>query len=155
MYFETLTFVGVLVGSVALLIGGTVLLSELCNKIKGKKEVEEPVEEAPYKLEPAEDHKCDCGGACGDDCKCKQEEQVWWKLADKPIPDDSIAAEPMATGIDTIELGIPEYVFINGGASSSNKYHKHPDSHGMDGAERMTKKAAEEAGYEPCSKCYK
>lgn len=135
--YETLTFIGVLVGSVAFLIGGTVLLSELCNKIKGKKEVEKPIEEAPYKLEPAEDHECDCGGACGDDCKCKQEE--------------SITAEP----ISEFTIEIPEYVFVNGGASSSNKYHKYPDSHGMDGAEKMTKKAAEEAGYEPCSKCYK
>ena len=142
MYFETLTFVGVLVGSVAFLIGGTVLLSELCNKIKGKKEVEEPVEEVPYKLEPAEDHECDCGGACGDDCKCKQE----IKLTAESIDPEAIT---------TAEIEIPEYVFINGGASSSNKYHKHPDSHGMDGAERMTKKAAEEAGYEPCSKCFK
>ena len=139
MYFETLTFVGVLVGSVALLIGGTVLLSELCNKIKGKKEVEEPVEEAPYKLEPAEDHKCDCEGACGDNCKCK--------ITTESIDSEAITAEPIAS--ETID------VYVNGGSSSSNKYHATPDAHGMDGAIPMSIQEAKAQGYEPCSKCFK
>lgn len=47
-----------------------------------------------------------------------------------------------------------EYVYCNGGRSSSNKYHSSAHAHGMKGAIKMTKKQAEASGYIACKRCY-
>lgn len=46
-------------------------------------------------------------------------------------------------------------VYANGGSSSSNKYHKTPNAHGMKDAIKMTESEAKSKGYVPCGKCYK
>lgn len=47
-----------------------------------------------------------------------------------------------------------EYVYWNGGRSTSNKYHKHSNCSGMKGAVKMTREEAENRGYVACKKCY-
>jgi len=45
-------------------------------------------------------------------------------------------------------------VYINGGASSSNKYHSSKNAHNMKGSVKMTEKEAKSKGYVPCGVCY-
>lgn len=47
-----------------------------------------------------------------------------------------------------------EYVYRNGGSSSSNIYHSSPHAHGMKGAQKMTREEAEARGYRACKRCY-
>lgn len=47
-----------------------------------------------------------------------------------------------------------DYVYVNGGKSKSNKYHKSPTVHKMEGAVKMTREQAESQGYVACKKCY-
>ena len=49
---------------------------------------------------------------------------------------------------------VSEIVYCNGGRSKSNKYHKTPTAHNMEGAIRMTRQQAEAAGYVACKRCY-
>ena len=46
-------------------------------------------------------------------------------------------------------------VYANAGSSSSSKYHKSENSHGMKDALQMTEKEARKEGYTPCSTCFK
>lgn len=46
-------------------------------------------------------------------------------------------------------------VYCNGGTSKSNKYHKSPTAHGMEGAIPMSVNAAKANGYVPCGSCYR
>ncbi len=45
-------------------------------------------------------------------------------------------------------------VYVNGGASSSNKYHSSKNAHNMKGSVKMTEKEAKSKGYVPCGVCY-
>jgi chromosome segregation ATPase len=45
-------------------------------------------------------------------------------------------------------------VYANGGRSSSNKYHKSSNAHGMEGAIKMTETQAKNSGYVACKKCW-
>lgn len=45
-------------------------------------------------------------------------------------------------------------VYANGGSSKSNKYHRTPTAHNMEGSIAMTKQQAEASGYVPCGRCY-
>lgn len=47
-----------------------------------------------------------------------------------------------------------EIVYCNGGKSTSNKYHRTPTAHNMEGAIKMTKQQAQAAGYVACKRCY-
>ncbi|MBU5336268.1 hypothetical protein [Intestinibacter bartlettii] len=47
-----------------------------------------------------------------------------------------------------------QIVYCNGGKYTSNKYHKSPTAHNMEGAIKMTKQDAQAAGYVPCKTCY-
>ena len=47
-----------------------------------------------------------------------------------------------------------EIVYANGGRSKSNKYHKSPTAHKMEGAISMSKSEAISRGYIACKKCY-
>lgn len=47
-----------------------------------------------------------------------------------------------------------EYVYWNGGRSTSNKYHKKPNCSGMKGAVKMTRDEARSRGYVACKKCF-
>ncbi|WP_338659743.1 S-layer homology domain-containing protein [Paraclostridium sordellii] len=49
---------------------------------------------------------------------------------------------------------IEKIVYANGGSSSSNKYHKSPNAHGMKEAIRMTESEAKSKGYVPCGSCF-
>lgn len=46
-------------------------------------------------------------------------------------------------------------VYANGGSSSSNKYHKSSNAHGMKGAIPMTESQARIKGYVPCDSCFR
>lgn len=45
-------------------------------------------------------------------------------------------------------------VYVNGGNSSSNKYHSSEKAHGMKGSIKMTESEAKSKGYNPCQICY-
>lgn len=45
-------------------------------------------------------------------------------------------------------------VYINGGKSSSNLYHKEIDSHGMKGGIKINEDDAKNEGYKPCGTCF-
>ena len=45
-------------------------------------------------------------------------------------------------------------VYVNGGSSSSNKYHSSKNAHNMKGSVKMTEKEAKSKGYVPCGVCY-
>ena len=45
-------------------------------------------------------------------------------------------------------------VYANGGSSTSNKYHKTPTAHNMEGAIKMSESNAKAKGYVACKKCY-
>ena len=47
-----------------------------------------------------------------------------------------------------------EYVYWNGGSSTSNKYHRRSNCSGMKGAVKMTREEARSKGYVGCKKCY-
>lgn len=47
-----------------------------------------------------------------------------------------------------------DYVYANGGRSTSNKYHSSAHAHGMEGAIKMTREEAEANGYVACQRCY-
>ena len=47
-----------------------------------------------------------------------------------------------------------DIVYWNGGSSSSNKYHKSANAHGMKGAVKMTRQEARNRGYVACKSCY-
>lgn len=46
-------------------------------------------------------------------------------------------------------------VYANGGSSSSNKYHKSANAHGMKEAIKMTENEAKKKGYVACGSCYR
>ena len=46
-------------------------------------------------------------------------------------------------------------VYANGGSSSSNKYHKSANAHGMKDAIKMTENDAKKKGYIACGTCFK
>lgn len=50
---------------------------------------------------------------------------------------------------------VDKIVYANGGSSSSNKYHKSANSHGMTGAIKMTESEAKKKGYIACKTCYR
>ncbi|RDY28198.1 nuclease [Romboutsia weinsteinii] len=56
---------------------------------------------------------------------------------------------------DTSSGDSSEVVYLNGGKSSSNVFHKSSNAHGMKGAVKTTKKDAIDKGYTPCSSCFK
>ena len=45
-------------------------------------------------------------------------------------------------------------VYANGGTSKSNKYHKTPTAHNMEGAISMSEDQAKSQGYVACKICY-
>ena len=50
---------------------------------------------------------------------------------------------------------ISSIVYANGGSSSSNKYHKSANAHGMKDAIKMTENEAKQKGYVACGTCYR
>lgn len=46
-------------------------------------------------------------------------------------------------------------VYANGGSSSSNKYHKSANAHGMKDAIKMTENDAKKKGYVACGTCFR
>lgn len=48
-----------------------------------------------------------------------------------------------------------QIVYANGGSSSSNKYHKSANAHGMKDAIKMTENEAKKKGYIACGSCYR
>lgn len=55
---------------------------------------------------------------------------------------------------NTNQSNLNETVYVNGGNSSSNKYHSSEHAHGMKGAIKMTESQAKSKGYEACGLCY-
>lgn len=55
---------------------------------------------------------------------------------------------------NTNQSNLNETVYVNGGNSSSNKYHSSEHAHGMKGAIKMTESRAKSKGYEACGLCY-
>lgn len=62
-----------------------------------------------------------------------------------PVPEDNTGGntDPSKT------------VYANGGSSSSNKYHKSANAHGMKDAIKMTENEAKKKGYVACGSCYR
>ena len=48
-----------------------------------------------------------------------------------------------------------QIVYANGGSSSSNKYHKSANAHGMKEAIKMTENEAKNKGYVACGTCFR
>ena len=108
---------------------------------------EEPKDERdnwePMKIQFEEEHKCNC-----EHCHHEEEEHECSGECDgcnhceiKMIEEDS-------------NVIADRIVFVNDGPSSSNKYHKAADSHGMDGAIKMSETEALEKGFVPCARCF-
>lgn len=119
---------------------------------------EEPKDERdnwePMKIQFEEEHKCNCGHChhkeeehecCG---KCHEEEHECSGECDGC---NHCEMEMIEEDSDVIADRI---VFVNDGSSSSNKYHKAADSHGMDGAIKMSETEALEKGFVPCARCF-
>lgn len=69
-----------------------------------------------------------------------------------PIPEPPVVPpveEPTPPVEDTSSI-----VYANGGSSSSNKYHKSSNSHGMKESIKMSRNEAESKGYIPCKTCF-
>lgn len=58
------------------------------------------------------------------------------------------------TPIPPVTEDTSSIVYANGGSSSSNKYHKSANAHGMKDAIKMTKSEAEKKGYVACGSCF-
>nr|WP_302966977.1 S-layer homology domain-containing protein [uncultured Romboutsia sp.] len=78
------------------------------------------------------------------------------------IPEPPVVPEPPVTPpveeptpVPPVTEDISSIVYANGGSSSSNKYHKSANAHGMKGAIKMTKSEAEKKGYVACGSCYR
>lgn len=55
---------------------------------------------------------------------------------------------------NSTEIG-GNFVYANGGSSSSDKYHKSPNAHGMKDAIKMTESDAKKSDYKACKICYR
>ena len=56
---------------------------------------------------------------------------------------------------NSLSSSIPDrIVYVNGGTSSSNKYHSSEHAHNMKGAIKMKESQAKSKGYVPCKICY-
>lgn len=108
---------------------------------------EEPKDEQdnwePMKIQFEEEHKCNCG-------HCHHEEEEH-KCSGECDSCNHCEIEMIEEDSDVIADRI---VFVNDGSSSSNKYHKAADSHGMDGAIKMSETEALEKGFVPCARCF-
>lgn len=89
-----------------------------------------------------EQHQCNCG-------HCHHEEEH--ECCGECDECNHCEMEMMEEDLDVIADRI---VFVNDGPSSSNKYHKAADSHGMDGAIKMAETEALEKGFVPCARCF-
>lgn len=120
---------------------------------------EEPKDEQdnwePMMIQFEEEHKCNCGHChheeeehecCG---KCHEEEEH--ECSGECDGCNHCEIEMIEEDLDVIADRI---VFVNDGSSSSNKYHKAADSHGMDGAIKMSETEALEKGFVPCARCF-
>ena len=120
---------------------------------------EEPKDEQdnwePMKIQFEEEHKCNCGHChheeeehecCG---KCHEEEEH--ECSGECDGCNHCEIKMIEEDLDVIADRI---VFVNDGPSSSNKYHKAADSHGMDGAIKMSETEALEKGFVPCARCF-
>lgn len=67
-----------------------------------------------------------------------------------PVPEPPVQPDPEPTPPPVVD----RTVYANGGSSSSNKYHKSANSHGMKGAISMTESEASGKGYVPCGSCF-
>lgn len=111
---------------------------------------EEPKDEQDY-WEPMviqfeEEHKCNCGH-----CHHEEEHECCGECSGECDGCNHCEIEMIEEDSDVIADRI---VFVNDGSSSSNKYHKAADSHGMDGAIKMSETEALEKGYVPCARCF-
>ena len=107
---------------------------------------EEPKDEQdnwePMMIKFEEKHKCDCKHCC------HEEEHECSGECDEC---NHCEMEMIEEDLDVIADRI---VFVNDGSSSSNKYHKAADAHGMDGAIKMSETEALEKGFVPCARCF-
>ena len=100
-----------------------------------------------------EEHEC-CGGcnSCNEDCGCchhEEEHECCRECENCNHCEMDMIEEDNETNVIADRI-----VFVNDGTSSSNKYHKAADSHGMDGAIKMSETEALEKGYVPCARCF-
>lgn len=94
-----------------------------------------------------EQHECNCGH-----CHHEEEEhECCGECSGECEGCNHCEMEMIEEDVDVIADRI---VFVNDGSSSSNKYHKAPDSHGMDGAIKMSESEALEKGFVPCARCF-
>lgn len=68
----------------------------------------------------------------------------------KPAPQKPTVQKPATTPPQSQG----SMVYANGGSSTSNKYHKTPTAHNMEGAIKMSESDAKAKGYVACKKCY-
>lgn len=59
------------------------------------------------------------------------------------------------TPIPPVNEDTSSIVYANGGSSSSNKYHKSANAHGMKEAIKMTENEAKKKGYVACGSCFR
>ena len=60
-----------------------------------------------------------------------------------------------STPVPPVTEDTSSIVYANGGSSSSNKYHKSANAHGMKDAIKMTENEAKQKGYVACGSCYR
>lgn len=102
----------------------------------------------PMMLAPDESlFECD---SCNGDCECCHHEEEHECCGEC----DCCNHCEMDMIEEDAEVIADRIVFVNDGTSSSNKYHKAADSHGMDGAVKMSETEALEKGYVPCARCF-
>lgn len=93
-----------------------------------------------------EQHQCNCGH-----CHHEEEHECCGECSGECDGCNHCEMEMIEEDLDVIADRI---VFVNDGSSSSNKYHKAADSHGMDGAIKMSETEALEKGFVPCARCF-
>lgn len=111
---------------------------------------EEPKDEQdnwePMMIQP-EEHVCNCG-------HCHHEEEEHECCGECSGECDGCNHCEMEMIEEDLDVIADRIVFVNDGSSSSNKYHKAADSHGMDGAIKMSETEALEKGFVPCARCF-
>ena len=112
---------------------------------------EEPKDEQdnwePMMIKFEEEHKCNCG-------HCHHEEEEHECCGECSGECDGCNHCEMEMIEEDLDVIADRIVFVNDGSSSSNKYHKAADSHGMDGAIKMSETEALEKGFVPCARCF-
>lgn len=78
----------------------------------------------------------------------------WWINTNKYSSQKITSTKPGSNSTSSGSSSSTKYVYVNGGSSSSNKYHKSATAHGMKGAIKMSESTAKKKGYVACKTCY-